>query len=126
MTPGYEAREAILKALGTGQAEAAGALVAVFAPEDVIAARAVRLCLRLQRLYRCRHSWTIEEGGASSSGSGGTPWIINERRHPARDASWFGITEAIRQVEPMAEDARTALRRHWPHPQLELVDQVLF
>ena len=114
MTPGYEAREAILKALGTGQAEAAGALVAVFAPEDVIAARAVRLCLRLQRLYRCRHSWTIEELGPGNA------------RQPARDASWFGITEAIRQVEPMAEDARTALRRHWPHPQLELVDQVLF
>jgi len=114
MSIGYEAREAILKALGTGNPEGAAALVAIYAPEDPVALRAVRCCLRLQRLYRCRHSWTIEELGPGNG------------RQPARDASWFGITEAIRQVEPMAEDARTALRRHWPHPQLELVDQVLF
>ena len=55
--PGYEAKEAILKALGTGQAEAAGALVAVFCAGYEPALNAGRDCLRLERLYRCRQQW---------------------------------------------------------------------
>ena len=102
MSPGYEAREAILKALGSGNAEGASALVAVFAPEDPVAHMAVRVALRLWRLYELRKAW-----------------------HNKPDAAAFGLAEAIRRTEPVVEEARTALRRHWPHPGSES-DQGLF
>lgn len=106
MSPGYEAREAILKALGSGNPEGASALVAVFAPEDPVARRAVRVGLLLQNLYELRRNWRNENRGQ-------------------RDAAYFGLDEAIRRTEPIVENARTALRRHWPHPGSES-DQVLF
>jgi len=102
VSPGYEAREAILKALGTGNAGGAAALVAIYAPEDPVALRAVRCCLRLQRLYDVRVSW-----GRSNS------------------AAHFGLVDAIRRTEPLAEDARTALRNQWPMPSPNS-DTVLF
>ena len=99
MTPGYEAREAILQALGTGQAEAAGALVLIYCPENDTALGAVRYCLRLERLYRCRQKWG--------------------RNRPADRqvaASDFGLREAIRVTEIAAEDSRHKLADLWPLP----------
>ena len=96
--PGYEAREAILKALGTGQAEAAGAMVAVFCPGYEPALNAVRDCLRLERLYRCRQKWGRNRTGAGVS------------------AADFGLREAIRVTEIAAEESRAALHCAWPQP----------
>ena len=99
MNPGYEAREAILKALGTGQAEAAGAMVAVFCPGYEPALNAVRDCLRLERLYRCRQKWGRNRP--------------SDRQVSASD---FGLREAIRVTEIAAEESRHKLADLWPLP----------